>query len=237
MDTVHTKKHQKAADLRKHCARGGTRTGFQPLNFRRSPANIANPGQSGTSTTQSEAQGVHIVRTLFLAHFAAPTRCLSTRLGEAVVSWARFRSDKKSRPPEPDRPQMSTVQRGGPHAGNQRTSWQRVPPFRTSHREKNSKLHDQPTGRPSAKRARTTNGAVALQTSDGKLPLVQQPAGDWTALADTELLRLSGTTIHDGAQVLAGAAGTVQRIDVNFTPGSAEEFGLILRGDRVNGTR
>lgn len=132
---------------------------------------------------------------------------------------------------------MSTVQRGGPHAGNQRTSWQRVPPFRTSHREKNSKLHDQPTGRPSAKRARTTNGAAALQTSDEKLSLVQQPAGDWTALADTELLRLSGTTIHDGAQVLAGATGTVQRIDVNFTPGSAEEFGLILRGDRVKGTR
>ena len=32
---------------------------------------------------------------------------------------------------------------------------------------------------------------------------------------------------------LDGAAGTVQRIDVAFAPGSAEEFGLILRGDGV----
>ena len=45
-------------------ARGGTRTGFQPLNFRHSPANLANPAQSGTGTTRSEAQGVHIVHTL-----------------------------------------------------------------------------------------------------------------------------------------------------------------------------
>lgn len=78
---------------------------------------------------------------------------------------------------------------------------------------------------------------IALQTNDGNLHLVQQPAADWTALADTELFRLADTTIHDGAQVLADAAGTVQRIDVSFTPGGAEEFGLILRGDGRKGTR
>jgi levanase/fructan beta-fructosidase len=78
---------------------------------------------------------------------------------------------------------------------------------------------------------------ISLQASDGKLCLVQQPAGDLAALAQPESFRLSETTIHDGVQVLAGAAGTVQRIDVSFTPGSAEEFGLILRGDGVNGTR
>ncbi|MET3952521.1 hypothetical protein ABIB29_003384 [Arthrobacter sp. UYEF36] len=72
MDTVHTKSTQKAPDLRKHCARGGTRTGFQPPNFRHSPENLANPAQSGTSTTRSEAQGVYIVHTHFLARFAAP---------------------------------------------------------------------------------------------------------------------------------------------------------------------
>ncbi|MBD1539039.1 glycoside hydrolase family 32 protein [Arthrobacter sp. S13_S34] len=78
---------------------------------------------------------------------------------------------------------------------------------------------------------------ISLQSSDGELCLVQQPAGDWTALAGTESFQLSGTTIHDGVQVLAGAAGAVQRVDVTFTPGSAEEFGLILRGDGVKGTR
>ncbi|MEV7457026.1 glycoside hydrolase family 32 protein [Pseudarthrobacter oxydans] len=78
---------------------------------------------------------------------------------------------------------------------------------------------------------------VSLQANKGKLRLVQQPAGDWHALAGTEPFSLSGTTIQDGVQVLAGAAGTIQRIDVTFTPGSAEEFGLILRGDGLKGTR
>jgi sucrose-6-phosphate hydrolase SacC (GH32 family) len=78
---------------------------------------------------------------------------------------------------------------------------------------------------------------ISLQTSDGNLRLVQQPAGDWTALAAAKSYCLSATTIHDGVQVLAGAGGTVQRIDVTFTTGNAEEFGLILRGDGVNGTR
>lgn len=70
-----------------------------------------------------------------------------------------------------------------------------------------------------------------------ELHLIQQPAVDWAALTAMESFRLSGATIHDGAQVLASAAGTVQRIDVSFTPDSAEEFGLILRGDGVKGTR
>jgi sucrose-6-phosphate hydrolase SacC (GH32 family) len=78
---------------------------------------------------------------------------------------------------------------------------------------------------------------VSLQSSDGNLCLVQQPAGDWAALACQESYCLPETTIHEGMHVLAGAAGTVQRIDVRFTPGSAEEFGLVLRGNGVKGTR
>ncbi|MCB5275903.1 hypothetical protein BJG92_03457 [Arthrobacter sp. SO5] len=62
----------KAPDLRKHCARGGTRTGFQQLNFRRSPENIANPARFVTGTARSEAQGVHIVHTLIFALSGAP---------------------------------------------------------------------------------------------------------------------------------------------------------------------
>ena len=78
---------------------------------------------------------------------------------------------------------------------------------------------------------------VSLQTSDGNLSLVQQPAGDWTALAPQEPFSLAETTIDEGEKVLTGAGGTVQRIDVMFTPGSAEEFGLVLRGDGAQGTR
>ncbi|HET7139112.1 MAG TPA: glycoside hydrolase family 32 protein [Arthrobacter sp.] len=79
---------------------------------------------------------------------------------------------------------------------------------------------------------------ISLHTSEGNLGLVQRPVGDWAALADpAKPFRLSETTITDGTQVLDGAAGTVQRIDATFAPGTAEEFGLILRGDGVQGTR
>jgi levanase/fructan beta-fructosidase len=79
---------------------------------------------------------------------------------------------------------------------------------------------------------------ISLHTSEENLRLVQEPAGDWSALADpSETFLLSETTITDGIQVLDGAAGTVQRIDATFAPGTAEEFGLILRGDGVHGTR
>ncbi|MDP9989034.1 sucrose-6-phosphate hydrolase SacC (GH32 family) [Arthrobacter oryzae] len=78
---------------------------------------------------------------------------------------------------------------------------------------------------------------VSLQTIDGDLSLVQQPAGDWTALAALEPFSLADITIDDGVTVLPGAAGTVQRIDVSLAPGSAKEFGLVLRGDGAKGTR
>jgi fructan beta-fructosidase len=78
---------------------------------------------------------------------------------------------------------------------------------------------------------------ITLTASDSTLSLIQQPAGDWTALADRDPYCLSGTALHDGVQLLAGAEGTVQRIDVSFAAEAAEEFGLILRGDGVNGTR
>lgn len=78
---------------------------------------------------------------------------------------------------------------------------------------------------------------VSLQTIDGNPSLVQQPAGDWTALAAQEPFSVAETTINDGEEVLSGAAGTVQRIDVSLAPGSAKEFGLVLRGDGAKGTR
>jgi hypothetical protein len=60
--------HQKlktASDVGKR-ARGGTRTGFYPLQTLGTPENVANPAQSGRCTTRSEAQGVHIVHTPLL---------------------------------------------------------------------------------------------------------------------------------------------------------------------------
>lgn len=79
---------------------------------------------------------------------------------------------------------------------------------------------------------------ISLHTSDGNLRLVQQPVAPWAALTDpSKSFSLSETTISNGSQVLDGAAGTVQRIDVTFTAGTAEEFGLVLRGAGVRGTR
>ena len=71
MHNVHTKKHQQAPDIGKHCARGGTRTGLQAAETLGSRRNKRNPGQSGTGTAQSEAQGVHIVHTLIFAQSVA----------------------------------------------------------------------------------------------------------------------------------------------------------------------
>lgn len=45
----------------------GLEPGSKPLKVRHSPEILANPAQSGTSTTRSEAQGVHIVHTPFYA--------------------------------------------------------------------------------------------------------------------------------------------------------------------------
>jgi fructan beta-fructosidase len=80
---------------------------------------------------------------------------------------------------------------------------------------------------------------IFLHTTDKNLRLVQQPVGDWAAASETaKSFSLTETTISDGARVLEGAAGSVQCIDVSFTPGSAEEFGLIVRGgDETQGTR
>ena len=141
-------KTKQACDLRKHCARGGTRAGFQPLNFRHSPENLRNPAQSGTSTTRSEAQGVHNVHTLFLARFWPQPSRLVGRPGGAVVSCTRFRADIKSRPPEPGRTRTSTALRDVPHAGNRRTAWRRITHCRTSHGEANSNQHDRLRGPP-----------------------------------------------------------------------------------------
>jgi hypothetical protein len=43
------------------------------LKIRPSPENIPDPNQSDAGTTESEAQGVHIVHTLFISQIDAPS--------------------------------------------------------------------------------------------------------------------------------------------------------------------
>ncbi len=59
---------QRLPDVRKHCAHGKTRTGFSPLQTLGTGGNIPNPGQSGTSTDESDGGGC--------AHCAHPPFCL-----------------------------------------------------------------------------------------------------------------------------------------------------------------
>ena len=79
---------------------------------------------------------------------------------------------------------------------------------------------------------------VSLHSIDGDLRLVQQAVGGWAARADPSgYFDLPETTLLEEIRALGGAAGRTQRINATFTPGTAEEFGLIVRGDGERGTR
>jgi levanase/fructan beta-fructosidase len=79
---------------------------------------------------------------------------------------------------------------------------------------------------------------ISLRTVGGSPRLIQQPTGNFAALSgEGQSFTLERTEVSDCTRILDGAAGTVQRVDVTFTPGSAEEFGLILRGNGAHGVR
>ncbi|MET3923860.1 sucrose-6-phosphate hydrolase SacC (GH32 family) [Arthrobacter sp. UYEF20] len=79
---------------------------------------------------------------------------------------------------------------------------------------------------------------VSLQSVDGSWQLAQQAAANLTSHAEqTPSFSLAAVEISDGQHVLDGAAGGVQRIELTVTPGTAKEFGLIVRGDGAHGTR
>ena len=79
---------------------------------------------------------------------------------------------------------------------------------------------------------------VSLRTVDGKLRLAQQVAADPVSVSGLpDSYVLDSAVICNETHRLAGAAGSVQRIELTFTPGTAEEFGLIVRGDETHGTR
>lgn len=79
---------------------------------------------------------------------------------------------------------------------------------------------------------------VSLRTIEGNPRMVQQVAGDLTLLrGQGPSFSLEGVEISAGQHVLDGAAGSVQRIDLSFAPGTAEEFGIVVRGNGAEGTR
>ncbi|WP_457963677.1 glycoside hydrolase family 32 protein [Arthrobacter sp. D1-29] len=79
---------------------------------------------------------------------------------------------------------------------------------------------------------------ISLRTIDGRPRLIQKAAGDLSAPSSIgQPFTLERTEISDCTRVLDGAEGSVQRIDLTLTPGSAEEFGLIVRANGAHGTR
>ena len=79
---------------------------------------------------------------------------------------------------------------------------------------------------------------VSLCTVDGKVRLIQEATGDFASISDpARAFSLAHTEIPEGTHILDGAAGSVQRIDITLTPGTATEFGLVVRGDGDRGTR
>jgi len=79
---------------------------------------------------------------------------------------------------------------------------------------------------------------VTLQSESGSWKLAQQAAGDLAPQPkQCPSFSFAGLEIADGQQVLDGAAGRVQRIDLTITPGTAEEIGMVVRGNGTQGTR
>jgi levanase/fructan beta-fructosidase len=79
---------------------------------------------------------------------------------------------------------------------------------------------------------------VSLQRVDGNWRLIQQAAGELAPHAgQTPSCSLAAIEMSEGQHVLDSAAGSVQRIELTLTPGTAAECGLIVRGDRAQGTR
>jgi hypothetical protein len=65
---LYTVRSQNLSELRKHCARGGIRTAFHPLQKLGTPENIRNPAEFGRCTAQFDALSVHLVHASFLPH-------------------------------------------------------------------------------------------------------------------------------------------------------------------------
>jgi fructan beta-fructosidase len=78
---------------------------------------------------------------------------------------------------------------------------------------------------------------VTLQRLDGKPMLVQTPAAKDAFPTPIGSKTLAAMEIPEGQQLVPDAGGAVQTIRGIFTPGTAEEFGLVVRGSSNEGTR
>ncbi len=79
---------QKALDLRKHCARGGTRTTFRALQALGTPENMRNPKKFEGCTAGYEAKSVDNVHTLFSSSTADSSTDRSVPTSPARTAWA-----------------------------------------------------------------------------------------------------------------------------------------------------
>jgi fructan beta-fructosidase len=75
---------------------------------------------------------------------------------------------------------------------------------------------------------------VSLVSSNGRPRLSQRPVWEDPG-SDTGTVSYTGLDVEGLHPVEGGAA--VQLIEATFVPGSAEEFGLVIRGNRAEGTR
>jgi levanase/fructan beta-fructosidase len=78
---------------------------------------------------------------------------------------------------------------------------------------------------------------VTLATVAGSPRLLQRPAADVSSLRPRTEFEAGVRELPEGTHFMEGAQGRVQRIDVTFAPGTADEFGLIVRGNGTKGTR
>ncbi|WP_279325129.1 glycoside hydrolase family 32 protein [Arthrobacter glacialis] len=79
---------------------------------------------------------------------------------------------------------------------------------------------------------------ISLHAIDGTLRLAQHLALDLAAVSGRgPVFELEEASITSETLVLDGADGSVQHIELTFTPGTAEEFGLLVRSDGTQGTR
>ncbi|UKA60618.1 glycoside hydrolase family 32 protein [Arthrobacter sp. FW306-2-2C-D06B] len=79
---------------------------------------------------------------------------------------------------------------------------------------------------------------VSLQSVDGTPRLVQHVARELASLPSVHPpFTADDTEIAEGKHLLDSAAGSVQRIEASLSTGTAEEFGVIVRGEGTRGTR
>lgn len=78
---------------------------------------------------------------------------------------------------------------------------------------------------------------LSLATVDGRTRLVQNVVEEAVCRDEAPAVQSGRLHLSGETRPIPAATGTVQLIEAEFTPGTAEEFGLIIRGSGTEGTR